>query len=361
MKKIFIVPICVMMCISFSSCSDNKVNSLDQALSLQSDYINNTVELINNNYQKGFLGIKLNTDLSITENNEENKLNLLTQVNVDKKSFEEEQFDSSVFELYFSASLINENKSINAYYNQKNFTVDVDGIKKWMYDSKYFEDYIKYLNDNKQEDSIVELTNILQDLILNNKLQFVLTWIAGEITSDQLYDELVKLLSEYYGANLEYVFTKKDRRLIVMTLDTIKENLIDVLDYKGNKKELTLVITKENLVEFKNIIIENANDSLRQIANASFSTSYSEYVENFYKKLKKFSEEGFEVETIETIELTLITDGKIIKSFEISLRVNQDNQITLVKSYTDVNISSKKIKIDRPLSTGEYEIMVYQN
>ena len=54
MRKIFLVPICVMMCVSFSSCSDNKVDSLNQALSLQGDYINNTIELINSNYQKGF-------------------------------------------------------------------------------------------------------------------------------------------------------------------------------------------------------------------------------------------------------------------------------------------------------------------
>lgn len=360
MRKIFLVPICVMMCVSFSSCSDNKVDSLNQALSLQGDYINNTIELINSNYQKGFLGIKLDTDISVTENQEEGKLNLLTQVNVDKKSFEEKQFDSPDFEFYFSESFIEENKSINAYYNQKNFTVDVDGSKKWMYDSKYFDDYIKYLEDNKQQDSVVELTNILSDLILNNKLQFVLSWASGEITSDQFYDELVNLLSEYYGANLEYVFTKKDRRLIVLTLDTIKENLINVLDYKGNKKELTLVITKEKLIAFKNILIDNANDSLRQIANTSFSTSYSEYVENFYNRLKKFSEKEFEVETIESIELTLSTNGKIIKSFEISLSLNQDNQSTLVKSYTEVNISSKKIKIDRPTSSGEYEILKYQ-
>ncbi len=359
MKKKFLVSICVMMCISFSSCSDNKVNSLNQALSLQTDYMNNTVELINNFYQKGFLGIKLNTDISII-NQENNKINLLTQVNIDKESFEDYQFNSSDFEFYFSTSLANENKSINAYYNQKNFTIDVDGVKKWMCDSKYFDDYINYINDNKQQDSVVEITNILSDLILNNKLQFFLSWISGKITSDQVYDEFVNLLSEYYGTNIEYIFTKKDRRLIVLTLDKVKENLIDVLDYKGNKKELTLVVSKEKLIVFRNIIIENANDSLRQIANASFSTSYSEYIKNFYQKLKKFSEEEFKVETIETIEFTLLTDGKTIKSFEILLKVNQNNQITLVKSYTDIIISSRNIKIDRPISSGEYEILKYQ-
>ena len=150
MKKKFLVSICVMMCISFSSCSDNKVNSLNQALSLQTDYMNNTVELINNFYQKGFLGIKLNTDISII-NQENNKINLLTQVNIDKESFEDYQFNSSDFEFYFSTSLANENKSINAYYNQKNFTIDVDGVKKWMCDSKYFDDYINYINDKNYQ------------------------------------------------------------------------------------------------------------------------------------------------------------------------------------------------------------------
>lgn len=350
MKKTILFLISLAFIFPNSSCSNNKISSLSQAFELSENAIENTYSLSKDYYNKGFLGVQI--DSLFNDKISDSKIESKLKINLDQKeiNLEEKKLNGIEFDLS-----INDEKNISNYYLLDNILYyDYNNEKKYIYDISNFSSEGNDSSDSKNE--ILNFINAFVNNLESGNFEFqISSWLNNKITTDQFYDSLMKNLNSLldYNFDVSKVFTNKDRKLFVSTLDVIKNNVNSFISYQGDKSKIMFYFENENLNKIKCAIYDNADESLRNIVSSSQSTSYSDYAQSFYEYLRKYtSNEYF---NYQNIHLTLGIKKNLVKSISFDANYSVESKPINYNLNLNFDYKSKPVVISRPDTTGEYE------
>lgn len=333
-----------------TSCGNNKISSLSQAYELSEDAFENTYNLVKDFYNKGFLGIQIDSSLDDKISNSKIDSELIINLDKNKIDFEEKKLDGVEFNL-----ILNDEKNVSSYYLLDNILYyDLNNEKKYLYDISNYN-----IEESSNSDYKSQILNFIKGFVENLEsgdfdLQ-ISDWLNDKITTDQFYDVLMKNVNIIidYKFDISKVFTNKDRKLFVSTLDVMKSNINSFINYQGDKSKIVFYFEKESLDEIKSSLYDNADESLRKILSSSQSTSYSDYCQSFYENLRKYTSNDYF--NYQNIYFTLGINKKLIKS--LSFEINYSIESKPIEYNLDLNFAyqSKPIIINRPDTSGEYE------
>lgn len=110
-------------------------------------------------------------------------------------------------------------------------------------------------------------------------------WMALEMTSDQIFDYYVTEISSVSSLNISSLITKKDRKLLVESLDVIREQLRLSLFCGGTTARIEYEIDSTGIETLFDAVNGNVKSAIRTIESAEYSTIYSKAVENIYRTI----------------------------------------------------------------------------
>lgn len=128
----------------------------------------------------------------------------------------------------------------------------------------------------------------------------VFDWLAMELTSDQIFDYYVSEISTVSSLNVSSLITKKDRKLLVDSLDVVREQVHRSFSYGGTTARIEFVADAEGIAAVFDAVSADVKSAIKAIDGAEYSTIYSkaggehlsDYRRGIGKKRRKRKENG---------------------------------------------------------------------
>lgn len=201
---------------------------------------------------------------------------------------------------------------IGAYSFRENRFYLAEGEKKEVYDVEMTKtEFLDYLLPFD-----VRYVNLFS--VVDHR---VFDWLAMELTSDQIFDYYVSEISTVSSLNVSSLITKKDRKLLVDSLDVVREQVHRSFSYGGTTARIEFVADAEGVAAVFDAVSADVKSAIKAIDGAEYSTIYSKAVENIYRTI------GAELEKNEE-------NVKKTENLNIAFPIERDRVSAVLLNYT---------------------------